>query len=105
MKCINSYHDLLEKVGEGDLVPHLPRSVMENEEEVRSATNPLYEVLTNGNGSFDFVFKHGAPVEAVSCLPNGFGFVSVGGYSVQIILFFYAFLFYGYYLDKIVGYP
>jgi hypothetical protein len=42
----------------------------------------LFDLNQDGNGT---VFKHGAPVEALACLPSGFGFVSVGGYTVLII--------------------
>ena len=31
-------------------------------------------------------FNHGAPVEALCPFPNGFGFVSVGGYEVHICM-------------------
>ena len=36
-------------------------------------------------------FDHGAPVESIATLPNGFGFASVGGYFVN---YFYNFIFF-----------
>ena len=37
----------------------------------------LFDINNDGKG---LVFNHGSPVESISCLNNGFGFVSVGSY-------------------------
>lgn len=52
LHCLANYHDLLEKVGAGQLRNFLPRAMRETEDEMRTETSPLYNFIVNGDDHY-----------------------------------------------------